>query len=320
MPPARPRRSPRQRRRRPDGRRRGPALRRHARSGVQICDQAGRVIAILPPPRTRALSNVEFGGPAMNELYVTSGDRVYRRATRTRGVRSADPADQAAPAQAVARGAVSAYAASCAGRARVWAVDVRDRPQRARGVDQSAQRTAPPAPALRRSATAASARGARCWRPAPARPARASGRAPPGPAARPAARRARPATGRPSRWLIPSPSGTATTRPFLLVCLFGRRERLGQRRAGARQPLPDGVRRQRQHGGGLRGLQPFAADEQQDLAVGLGQRRQRALEIAARIDAAIGGRRRALPGRRRARARPPPPPSAATRCACCGPR
>jgi gluconolactonase len=59
--------------------------------GVQICDQAGRVIAILPPPQPRATSNVEFGGPSMNELYVTSGDRVYRRITKTKGVRSADP-------------------------------------------------------------------------------------------------------------------------------------------------------------------------------------------------------------------------------------
>jgi gluconolactonase len=59
--------------------------------GVQICDQAGRVIAILPPPQPRATSNVEFGGPGMSELYVTSGDRVYRRATKTKGVRSADP-------------------------------------------------------------------------------------------------------------------------------------------------------------------------------------------------------------------------------------
>ena len=50
------------------------------RSGVQICDQAGRVVAILNKPQEGPLTNVEFAGPDLQTLYVTSGDKVYRRA------------------------------------------------------------------------------------------------------------------------------------------------------------------------------------------------------------------------------------------------
>lgn len=58
--------------------------------GVQICDQAGRVNAILPRPAPGPLSNVDFGGAEMNELYVTAGPRVFKRRLRLQGVRSAD--------------------------------------------------------------------------------------------------------------------------------------------------------------------------------------------------------------------------------------
>jgi len=59
--------------------------------GVQICDQAGRVIGIVSPPQAKWLSNVAFGGKAMDELYATSSDRVYRRKTKTKGVLSSEP-------------------------------------------------------------------------------------------------------------------------------------------------------------------------------------------------------------------------------------
>lgn len=54
--------------------------------GVQVCDQAGRVNAIIPKPQRAWLSNVVFGGPGLDELYVTCGDKVFKRRTRTRGV------------------------------------------------------------------------------------------------------------------------------------------------------------------------------------------------------------------------------------------
>jgi sugar lactone lactonase YvrE/enterochelin esterase-like enzyme len=58
--------------------------------GVQICDQPGRVVAILSKPQPGALSNISFGGPDMDYLYVTAGDKVYRRRLRRTGVRPGD--------------------------------------------------------------------------------------------------------------------------------------------------------------------------------------------------------------------------------------
>lgn len=56
------------------------------RMGLQVCDQAGRVNAILPKPHTGWLSNVCFGGAKLDTLYVTCGDKVFSRATRVTGV------------------------------------------------------------------------------------------------------------------------------------------------------------------------------------------------------------------------------------------
>jgi sugar lactone lactonase YvrE/enterochelin esterase-like enzyme len=56
------------------------------RLGLQICDQPGRVNAILPKPGNGWLSNVCFGGPELDTLFVTCGDQVFKRRTRTRGV------------------------------------------------------------------------------------------------------------------------------------------------------------------------------------------------------------------------------------------
>jgi len=55
-----------------------------SRLGIQVLDQAGRVNAILPVPSGQA-SNCCFGGSAFNILYVTCGDKVYRRKLKTRG-------------------------------------------------------------------------------------------------------------------------------------------------------------------------------------------------------------------------------------------
>ena len=54
--------------------------------GVQVFDQIGKCHAIIPAPQPGALSNVEFGGPNMDEMYVTNGDKVFKRKTRVKGV------------------------------------------------------------------------------------------------------------------------------------------------------------------------------------------------------------------------------------------
>jgi gluconolactonase len=58
-----------------------------SRIGIQVLDQLGRVNAILPvPPSNGQASNVCFGGKDFNVLYVSCGDKVYRRKLKTRGV------------------------------------------------------------------------------------------------------------------------------------------------------------------------------------------------------------------------------------------
>lgn len=59
--------------------------------GIQILDQLGRVNAILPtPPSKGQASNVCFGGPDFNILYVTAHDKVFRRKLKTRGANTFD--------------------------------------------------------------------------------------------------------------------------------------------------------------------------------------------------------------------------------------
>jgi len=54
------------------------------RMGLQVCDQAGRVHAIIPTPNGK-VSNLCFGGPDFDTVYVTAGDRVYKRQVKVRG-------------------------------------------------------------------------------------------------------------------------------------------------------------------------------------------------------------------------------------------
>jgi gluconolactonase len=54
--------------------------------GIQVCDQAGRVVGIIRNPSAHDPSNVVFGGPDLKTLYVTAGDKVYRRQMRRKGV------------------------------------------------------------------------------------------------------------------------------------------------------------------------------------------------------------------------------------------
>jgi gluconolactonase len=54
------------------------------RLGVQVCDQAGRVNAIIPTPNGK-LSNLCFGGEKYDVLFATCGDKVYRRRVKPIG-------------------------------------------------------------------------------------------------------------------------------------------------------------------------------------------------------------------------------------------
>ena len=53
--------------------------------GIQVLDQTGRVNALFLPMPSGQASNLCFGGKQFDMLYVTAGDKVYRRRLRTRG-------------------------------------------------------------------------------------------------------------------------------------------------------------------------------------------------------------------------------------------
>ncbi|MDQ3349716.1 MAG: SMP-30/gluconolactonase/LRE family protein [Acidobacteriota bacterium] len=65
--------------------------------GVQVLDQMGRVQAIIPAPLTASLSNVEFGGPGMDEMFITNGDKVFKRKTKVKGIVSWRPPVKPSP-------------------------------------------------------------------------------------------------------------------------------------------------------------------------------------------------------------------------------
>jgi sugar lactone lactonase YvrE/enterochelin esterase-like enzyme len=54
------------------------------RMGIQVCDQTGRVNAIIPTPNGR-IANLCFGGENFDVLYATCGDKVYRRKVKPHG-------------------------------------------------------------------------------------------------------------------------------------------------------------------------------------------------------------------------------------------
>ncbi len=67
------------------------------RMGIQICDQAGRVVAIVPAPGGPAVG-VAFGGSDFDLLYVATRDAAYRRRVKPRGSSPLDaPRKPAAP-------------------------------------------------------------------------------------------------------------------------------------------------------------------------------------------------------------------------------
>jgi len=67
------------------------------RLGIQILDQLGRVNAILPSPAGQ-ISNCCFGGANFDSIYISCGDKVYRRKLKTRGANTfEDPIKPAKP-------------------------------------------------------------------------------------------------------------------------------------------------------------------------------------------------------------------------------
>jgi sugar lactone lactonase YvrE len=54
--------------------------------GIEICDQTGRVVGIIRNPGSADPSNLVFGGADRKTLYLTAGDKVYRRKLRRTGV------------------------------------------------------------------------------------------------------------------------------------------------------------------------------------------------------------------------------------------
>jgi sugar lactone lactonase YvrE/enterochelin esterase-like enzyme len=65
--------------------------------GIQVCDQAGRVNAIIPTPNRR-VTDLCLGGEHFDTLFAASGDTVYRRRLRTAGANPwAEPVIPPAP-------------------------------------------------------------------------------------------------------------------------------------------------------------------------------------------------------------------------------
>ena len=56
------------------------------RLGVQVMDQLGRCHFIIRKPSDGWLSNVVFGGPKLDTLYATCGDKVFKRKLNAKGV------------------------------------------------------------------------------------------------------------------------------------------------------------------------------------------------------------------------------------------
>jgi sugar lactone lactonase YvrE len=61
-------------------------------AGLQVFDPIGRMSGVLLKPQPKFLSNVCFGGPKFDTLYVTCEDKVYARKLKAEGVRYFEPA------------------------------------------------------------------------------------------------------------------------------------------------------------------------------------------------------------------------------------
>ena len=54
--------------------------------GIQVCDQPGRVVAIINPPGPGLFAGITFGGPDLQDLYVVAGDKLFKRHLLRKGV------------------------------------------------------------------------------------------------------------------------------------------------------------------------------------------------------------------------------------------
>ncbi len=54
--------------------------------GVQVFDPSGRATEILKAPGSEAVTNVLFGGPGLQCMYVSDGNRMYRKPVKRREV------------------------------------------------------------------------------------------------------------------------------------------------------------------------------------------------------------------------------------------
>ncbi len=54
--------------------------------GIQMFDPTGRMGGVILPPTNKPIVSVAFAGPDLSYLYVASGDEIYRRKTKTKGI------------------------------------------------------------------------------------------------------------------------------------------------------------------------------------------------------------------------------------------
>ena len=55
-----------------------------SRMGIQVCDQPGRVMCIIPTPNGK-IANLCFGGENFDTIFATCGDKVYKRKVAAKG-------------------------------------------------------------------------------------------------------------------------------------------------------------------------------------------------------------------------------------------
>jgi len=55
------------------------------RAGIQMFDPTGRMGGVIEKPQNKSVSNVVFGGPKFDYMYVTCTDKVYRRKVKPTG-------------------------------------------------------------------------------------------------------------------------------------------------------------------------------------------------------------------------------------------
>ncbi len=66
-------------------------------AGIQVCDQPGRVTAIVRSPSREPLTGLAFGGPDAKTLYVRTATQTYRRRVRRAGALAGHPVKPPVP-------------------------------------------------------------------------------------------------------------------------------------------------------------------------------------------------------------------------------